>query len=183
MEMKYLIALPLGALAFVGVAQAEPKTRTTTFDGPNATSTKTTVRDRHAGTFTSDRDITRKSDGATASVNRERQRTENGVSGSGSVTDFKGRSGSYEYDRTRTDNGFTTTGSATDRRGRSYQYDASGQRTENGREASRTVNRDGTQVYNRTDSVSRSGGQVTRNTNVTRDRSFKPRAARRGRGG
>jgi hypothetical protein len=182
MDMKYLITLPLIAFALAGAVQAEPKTRTSTFDGPNASSTKTTVHDKEAGTFTSDRDITRKSDGATASVNRERQRTENGVSGSGSATGFNGKSASYEYDRTRTDSGFATTGTATDRKGRSYEYDAYGRKTDTGREASRTVNRDGAQIYNRTDNVTHSGGTVSRNTNVTRDSSFKPCAGRRGRG-
>jgi hypothetical protein len=165
MDMKYLIAqrlaiMPLVALAFTVSANAET-TKTTTIEN-----------------LTVDATATRNSDGATATHSRERIKTEDGVSGSGSQTGFNGKTRSYEYDRTRTEDGFTTTGSATDKQGRSYEYDASGRKTETGRESERNVTRDGDQVYNRKASVARVDGQVQRDVTTVRDPSFKPRNAR-----
>ncbi len=175
--MKYWIALPLLALATTGVANAET-TKTVTIEKPKGTATKTVTRDKEAGTLVVDASATRASDGATATRHRERARTEDGVSGSGNSTGFDGRTSNYEYDRVRTEDGFTTTGSATDRQGRNYEYDAYGRKTDTGRENSRTITRDGDQVYNRTGNVSRVDGQIKRDVSVTRDPSFRPRNAR-----
>lgn len=166
--MKKLIALSLTAALLAGAAQAKPVTRTSTFDGPKVSSNKTTVTDKRAGTFSSDRATTRKSDGAVSTTARDRQRTDTGVTGSGSHTGFGGKTSSYEYERTRTDDGWTTTGSGTGPNGGDYSYSGNGTRTENGREADRSLSRNGTEVYHRTDSVSRDNGTVTRDTSVTR---------------
>jgi hypothetical protein len=177
MDMKYLITLPLMALAFAASGNAQT-TKTVTIEKPKGTATKTVTRDKEAGTLVVDGSATRNSDGATATRHRERTKTEDGVSGSGSQTGFNGKTRSYEYDRTRTDNGFTTTGSATDKQGRAYEYDAYGRKTETGRESERNVTRDGEQVYNRRASVARVDGEVQRNVTTVRDPSFKPRNAR-----
>lgn len=174
--MKTLITLPLFALALVTSAHAQTS-KTTTIEKPKGTATKTVIRDN--GNLTVDATATRASDGATAIRTRERTKTEDGVSGSGSQTGFNGKTRSYEYDRTRTEDGFTTTGSATDKQGRAYEYDAYGRKTETGRENSRTVLRDGAQVYNRTGSANRADGQIQRDVHVTRDPSFKPRKSMR----
>ena len=89
--MKKLIAFTLSAAFLAGIAQAEPATRTSTFDGPKASGTKTTVRNKDAGTFSSDKIVTRKSDGATATSERDRQRTDTGFTSSGSRTGFNGK--------------------------------------------------------------------------------------------
>ncbi len=172
--MKYLIALPLAALAFAASANAQTS-KTVTVEKPKGSVTKTVTRDE--GNLTVNAIATRASDGATATHNRERTKTEDGVSGSGSQTGFNGKTRSYEYDRVRTEDGFTTTGSATDKQGRNYEYDAYGRKTETGRENSRTVLRDGEQVYNRTGNVSRADGQVTRDVSVTRAQDFRPKKA------
>lgn len=178
--MKYLIALPLAALALTVSANAQTTT-TNTIEKPKGSATRTVTRDD--GNLSVDGTVTRASDGATATWERDRIRTEDGVSGSGSSTGFNGQTRSYEYDRTRTGDGFTTTGSATDRQGRTYEYDAYGRKTETGRENSRTVTRDGEQVYNRTGNVSRVDGQVQRDVSVTRAQDFRPKKARAARPG
>lgn len=166
--MKHWIALSLTAALLAGAAQAKPVTRTSTFDGPKVSSGKTTVRDKQAGTLSSDRVSTRKSDGAVATSSRDRQRTDTGVTGSGSRTGYSGNSSSYEYERIRTDDGWTTSGSGTGPQGGDYSYEGTGTRTENGREADRSLSRNGTEVYHRTDSVQRDNGSVSRDTSVTR---------------
>lgn len=166
--MNKLIALSLTAVLVAGAAQAKPVTRSSTFDGPKVTSNKTTVTDKEAGTFSSDRASTRKSDGAVATTSRDRQRTDSGVTGSGSHTGYGGKTSSYEYERTRTDGGWTTTGSGTGPNGGDYSYSGNGTRTENGGHADRSLSRNDTEVYHRTDDVSRSNGTVTRDTSVTR---------------
>ncbi len=166
--MKKLIAFTLSTALLAGIAQAEPQTRTSTFDGPKASGTKTTIHDKAAGTFSSDKIVTRKSDGATATTERDRQRTDTGFTGSGSRTGFNGKTATYHYERTKTDNGWSATGSGTGPNGGEYSYSGSKTRTDNGFTANRSASRNGTEVYNRTDTVSRSDGNVTRDTSVTR---------------
>ena len=145
--MKKLIAITLSATLLAGAAFAEPVTRTSTFDGPKASGTKTSVRDKEAGTFSSDKIVTRKSDGATATTERDRQRTDTGFTSSGSRTGFNGKTATYDYERTKTDKGWASSGTGTGPNGGEYSY--TGSKT-------------------RTDTVSRSNGNVTRDTSVTR---------------
>ncbi len=166
--MKKLIAFTLTATLLTGTAFAEAQTRTSTFDGPKASGTKTTVRDKDAGTFSSDKIVIRKSDGAVATTSRDRQRTDTGFTSSGTRTGFNGQTSSYDYERTKTENGWTATGSGTGPKGGEYSYSGSKTRTDNGFTANRSASRNGTEVYNRTDTVSRSNGMVTRDTSVTR---------------
>jgi hypothetical protein len=94
--------LALGAvLCAPAAALAEPATRTVTFDGPRAEGTRTVTRDREAGTLVRDTQVTRRSDGATASRHYERQRTETGFTASGTATGFNGGTRSFEVTRTR----------------------------------------------------------------------------------
>lgn len=166
--MKNIVLISLSAALLAGTAHAEPKTRTSTFDGPKVSSSKTSVADKQAGTFSSDRETIRKKDGAVATTSRDRERTDTGVSGSGSHTGFGGKTSTYEYERTRTDDGWTTSGTATGPNGGDYSYSGNGTRTEDGRQAERSLDRNGAEIYRRTDNVSRSDGSVTRDTQVTR---------------
>jgi hypothetical protein len=166
-------------------ATAEHVTRTVTVDKPNYEGTRVTVRDKAEGTVTRDTDVTRKSDGATASRDYSRDRTETGVVASGSATGFNGKTRSFDYERTRTDSGFTANGNATGRNGQTYDYSADRTRTDTGYVSNRNVvNGDGRTLYNRDVAVNRSGGNVTRSVDVTRAKGFhRPQVARRGIGG
>lgn len=93
--------LAFGAvLCAPAAAFAEPVTRTVTFDGPRYQGTRTITRDREAGTVTRDARVTRRSDGAVATRHVELQRTESGVTGSGTVTRFNGETRSFQISRT-----------------------------------------------------------------------------------
>jgi hypothetical protein len=166
-------------------ATAEPVTKTVTVDRPNYDATRVVVRDKAAGTLTRDTDVIRERDGATASRDYSRTRTDSGVSVSGSATGFGGKSRSYDYNRTRTDTGSTTSGTATGRNGQRYTLSGSRTKTETGHVANQNiVNGNGRTVYNRDATVSRSGGNVTRSVDVTRAKGFHPRqAGGRGLGG
>jgi hypothetical protein len=140
--LKTLLILSVATLAATA-AFAEPNTRTVTIDGPKAAGTRTIVRDPAAGTLTGETDVTRKSDGATAS---------------------------RDYSRTRTETRYTAAGTATGFNGQTYT--GSGQRVRNGDgsgyAAGQTiVNGDGKTVYDRDVVVARSGGQTTRSVDVT----------------
>jgi hypothetical protein len=176
--MKTMLLIAGAAALLATNAYAEPKTRTVTVDGPNYDGTRTIVRDKAAGTLTRDTDVVRARDGATASRDYSRTRTDTGVSVSGSQTGFGGKTGSFAYDRTRTETGSTTTGTATGRNGQSYALSGSRMKTETGHVANQNiVNGEGRTVYNRDASVSRSGGNVTRSVDVTRASGFHPRQA------
>jgi hypothetical protein len=88
------------ALCAPAVALAEPVTRTVTIDTPRYEGTRTTTRDREAGTMVRDTEVTRRSDGATASRHVERQRTENGFTVSGNATAFNGATRSFQVTQT-----------------------------------------------------------------------------------
>ncbi len=170
-----LIALTVASLGATA-AFAEPRTRTTSFEGPNATGTRVTVRDPAAGTLSRDTSVTRTSDGATATRTYDRGRTESGVSASGSATGFGGKTRSFDYDRTRTDTGYTATGTATGRNGRTYDYSAD--RTRDGAggfTANRAVTSGGTSLYNRNVVQTRSDGQVNRSVTSSRKAGYTPR--------
>ncbi len=184
--MKTILLIASAAALAPTAAAAEPVTKTVTVDRPNYDATRVIVRVKDAGTYTRDTDVVRQRDGATASRVYSRTRTDSGVSVSGTQTGFTGKTRSFGYDRTRTDSGSTTTGSATGRKGPSYALSGNRVRTDAGFTANQNaVNGDGQIVYNRDASVSRSGGNVTRSTNVTRTSGFHPpRVAGRGfRGG
>ena len=157
--MKTILLIASAAALAPTAAAAEPVTKTVTVDRPNYNATRVIVRDKDAGTYTRDTAVVRERDGATAS---------------------------RDYSRTHTGSGSTTTGSATGRKGQSYNLSGNRARTDAGFTANQNaVNDDGQIVYNRDASVSRSGGNVTRTTNVTRTSGFHPpRVAGRGfRGG
>lgn len=167
--MKAVILIASAAAMFATAANAQPVTKTTTVDRPNYEGTRVVVRDKAAGTATRNTDVTRKSDGATASRDFSRTRTDTGSTVSGSSTGFNGKSSSFEASRTRTDTGFTSSGTATGRNGQTYTMTGNRTRTENGYTSNRNVvNGSGATVYNRDASVSRANGQVTRSVNTTR---------------
>ena len=89
------------ALCAPAAALAEPRTRTVTIDTPRFEGSRTVTRDREAGTLVRDAELTRRSDGATATRHYERQRTETGFTASGTATGFNGGTRSFEVTRTR----------------------------------------------------------------------------------
>jgi hypothetical protein len=172
--MKNLISLSITAMLIASPALAE-RTKTVTVDNEKVSGSKTIARDGQ-GNVVVDGTLTRKRDGATATHNYDRTRTENGWTASGQQTDFQGRSRGFDYQRARTGNGFEATGSAYNRRGDEYGYSAYGQRGENSRERGRNVTRNGAVVYDRVDTATRNdAGQIVRNSAVTRDPTFRPK--------
>jgi hypothetical protein len=182
--MKTLILLAGVALAATA-AVAEPTTKTVTVDRPNYDATRVIVRDKEAGTLTRETDIIRERDGATASRDYSRTRTDSGVVASGSATGFAGRTSSFDYSRTRTDTGYVASGTATGKGGRTYSYDAERIRNGSGFTAEQTVTGPkGRTLYDRDVAVTRSGGNVTRSVDVTRAKGFhRPQGLGRGIGG
>lgn len=172
--MKTPILISIAALAASGTAFAEPVTRTTTYDGPKVDATRVAVRDQAAGTYSRDATATRASDGATASRNHDRTRTDTGVAVSGSATGFAGNTRSYAYARSRTDNGYSASGTATGRNGQTYTLDGQGVRTDTGYSRGQSVTGStGATLYDRDVVASRSNGQVTRDVSVTRAAGFR----------
>ncbi|MEE9434568.1 MAG: hypothetical protein V3V15_10060 [Sphingorhabdus sp.] len=171
--MKKIIYIPLAAMLIAGPALAE-RSKTVTVDNDRISGSKTVTRDGK-GNVSIDGELTRKSDGATATHRYDRERTENGWTASGEQTGFKGRSRGFDYQRERTENGFEASGSAHNRRGDEFGYTAYAARGENSRERGRNVTRNGEVVYDRLDTVSRENGQIVRNRTVTRDPSFRPK--------
>jgi hypothetical protein len=179
--MKSVFAVSAFIAALATPALADPVTKTVTIDKPNFEGTRIIVRDKEAGTLSRDSEVTRKSDGAIATRSYDRARTEDGVTASGSGTNFRGQTRSFNLDRSRTETGSVTTGAFTGRGGNTFDIAGSRNRTDTGFTANQSVtNAAGERVYNRDKSVSRSGGQVSRSVNVTRAQGFKgPRAGRR----
>lgn len=163
--MRSLFVLASAVLLLPSAAQAQ-STRTTTYDGRNYDATRTVTRDPTTGQLSRDTSVTRASDGATASHSFDRQRTDTGVTRSGSTTNFQGQTRGYDYARTRTDTGYTASGSATRFNGDSYGYSASGRRGPNGGYVRRqgVTNSDGELVAGRRVAVRRGPeGGVYRN--------------------
>lgn len=174
--MKMILIVPLVAALIAGPALAEPVTKTVTRDGPKYDSTRTTVRDKEAGTLSRDATVTRDSDGATATRSYDRARTDTGATASGSRTGFNGKTSTFDLERTKTANGSTTVGTATGPNGGTLNYTGSRERTDHGYTANQTVvNGHGTTVYDRNVSQTRADGQVTRSVDVTRAAGFHPR--------
>ena len=131
--MRFLVPVGVAiAIAASSVAIAEPVTRTITVDTPRYDGTRTTTRDREAGTLERDTLLTRTSDGSVATRSYDRQRTDTGASLSGSTTRFNGDTSSFDAERTRTDRGYRTEGRVTGFNGETYAYRAGARRTPNG---------------------------------------------------
>jgi hypothetical protein len=131
--MRFLVPVGVAvAIAASSAAFAEPVTRTVTFDTPRYDGTRTTTRDREAGSLERDTVLTRSSDGAVAIRSYDRQRTDTGASLSGSTTRFNGDTRSFDAERTRTARGHRTEGGVTGFNGERYAYHAAGRRTPNG---------------------------------------------------
>jgi len=92
---KHLLTAAALAL-FAPAALADPVTKTVTIDTPKYEGTKTYTRDKQEGTFVRDTELTRKSDGATATREYDRQRTAHGYNAEGTLTRFNGQT--YDYD-------------------------------------------------------------------------------------
>jgi len=120
---KYLLA-GIVAVLMAPAAAADPVTKTITVDTPRYEGTKTITRDKEAGSLSRDAELTRKSDGAVATREYDRQRTDSGVTASGSTTRFDGDTRSFDYDRTRTAHGYNATGTVTGFNGKTYDYSA-----------------------------------------------------------
>jgi hypothetical protein len=173
--MKALLLAGMGALLATG---ALAQTRTQTFNGPKFEGSRTVTRDREAGTLSRDVEVTRKSDGAVATRSFDRRRTDDGVTASGSATNFKGQTRDWSYERSRTENGYTASGTSTGFNGQNYTFSGNGARTENGFNRSQTLrNGAGETLYDRQVAVSRANGQVSRQVNVTRAEGFRPNRA------
>lgn len=136
----------------------------------------TAVRDSGAGTVSRDTEVTRKSDGATATRSYNRARTETGFTASGSETGFAGRTRSFDTTRTRTENGSSTTGTYTGRGGETYALSGNRQRSQGSFSANQNVvrNSTGETIYNRDVNATRSNGQVSRSIAVTRRQGVRP---------
>lgn len=171
---KFMLVPALAAILAVP-ALAEPVTKTITIDRPNVDGTRTIVRDKDAGTLSVDTQVTRASDGATATREFDRARTEDGFTASGSSTNFAGETRSFERTRTRTDTGSTTSGSYTTPSGETYTTSGNRTRSDTGFTANQNIKDSaGTTVFNRDVSVARVDGQVTRSVDVTRAEGFRP---------
>lgn len=122
--MNKLMLGGLAAMLTTTAALADPVTRTYTIDTPKYEGEKTVTRDKEAGTMSKDAELIRKSDGAVASREYDRARTEDGFIASGSRTQFDGATRSWDYQRTRTNNGWNAEANITGFNGNSYEYDA-----------------------------------------------------------
>ncbi len=122
--MTKLIWAGAAALMVTSVAVAEPITRTYTVDTPNYEGVKTVTRDKEAGTVSKDAELSRLSDGAVATREYDRSRTDTGVVASGSTTRFNGDTRSFDYERNRTAHGYNAEGSVTRFNGETYDYNA-----------------------------------------------------------
>ena len=128
--MTKLVLTAASVALFAPAALADPVTKTVTIDTPKYEGTKTYTRDTDEGTFSKDAELTRKSDGATATREYDRQRSETGVTASGSTTRFNGSTRSFAYERTRTAHGHNAEGTLTRFNGQTYDYDAKVRRGE-----------------------------------------------------
>jgi len=129
--MNKLMLGGLAAILIAPAALAEPVTRTYTIDTPKVEGEKTVVRDKEAGTVAKDAELTRKSDGAVATRQFDRARTDSGAVASGSTTRFNGDTRSFDYERNRTAHGYNADGSVTRFNGETYDYNARLRRGEN----------------------------------------------------
>lgn len=120
--MNKLMLSGLAAMLATTAALAEPVTRTYTIDTPNYEGVKTVTRDKEAGTVSKDAELTRLSDGAVATREYDRSRTDTGAVASGSTTRFNGDTRSFDYQRDRTAHGYNAEGTVTRFNGETYDY-------------------------------------------------------------
>ena len=122
-----------------------------------------------------DAELTRKRDGATATREYDRQKTESGWTASGSATNFRGQTRGFEAMHSRGNGSAQTSGSYSTFRGQSYTFSGSRQKSGTGYVANQNIqNSSGATVYNRDVSVTRANGQVNRSVDVTRAQGFRP---------
>jgi hypothetical protein len=177
--MKFIITISAMAMLAAGSAHAQTS-RTATVDGPNYSGTRTTTIDPTTGTASRDGSLTRKSDGAVATRELDRTRTENGVSIQGNSSNFAGETRNLDYNRTRTDTGSTATGSLTRRNGETLTYDASRTRGNGSLTAQQNLTgANGQSLYARTATSTRTATGVSRSVNATRAPGCRARGARR----
>ena len=93
--MTKLLLAGIAAVLIAPAALADPVTKTITIDTPKYEGTKTITRDKDEGILTRNTDLTRKSDGATASRDYTLTRTAHGYNAEGTLTRFNGET--YDY--------------------------------------------------------------------------------------
>lgn len=120
--MKSLTILTLAAAGLIATPALAQQSKTVTIDTPRYEGTRTTERDRAEGSLTRETDLTRKRDGATASRDFSRQRTEDGVVRDRTATDFQGRTATSQYERQRTAHGWQASGERVQRDGDVLTY-------------------------------------------------------------
>lgn len=178
--MKILFAIP--ALVALTTAPAfAQQTRSKTVDGPNYSGTQTITVDPTTKTYAKDGTLTRKSDGAVATRQVDAQRTDAGITASGSSTGFNGKTSSFNYDRVRSDNGSSATGTFTGRNGGAYAYNGNVARNGDGTgyTASQGVTGPGgTSLYNRNVTATRDASGINRSVTTSRAPGLRPGAAR-----
>lgn len=177
MQSRFILAI----IATLGATSATAQTsNTTTIDRPGYSGTRTTIVDPVTGIASRDGTVTRKADGAVASREMDRTRTDSGVAIQGSSTNFAGETRNVDYNRTRTDTGSTATGSFTRRNGDTLTYQSNRTRGDGSFAAQQEVTgANGQSLYARTATASRSDTGVGRSVNVTRAPGFQPRASAR----
>ncbi len=182
--MKAIYFLTAALLLTPATALAQ-ETKVRTGSGPNGSATQTTTIDKEAGTVDRNTVVTRASDGATATRDVNRIKTDTGSTVTVDATNFQGETRSAERVRTRTENGSTMTGTGTTFDGRSYGVSGERARTDNGYTASqRVTGSDGSTVASRDVVATRENGRVNRQVTTDRPQRERPqRSSRRARGG
>lgn len=174
--MKSTLILPTLIIFAASTVNAQ-STNTVTVDRPNYSGTRTTVIDPETGTASRDGTLTRKADGAVATREFDRTRTENGVTIQGNATNFAGETRNLDYNRTRTDTGSTATGTFTRRNGEAVTYTGSTTRGDGSFAAQQNVTgANGQSLYARSATTTRTDAGITRSVNATRAPGFHPRA-------
>lgn len=177
--MKAIHILSVAMLMLPGAALAQ-EGADRTYTGPKGSATQTVTIDKEAGTLDRSTVVTRNSDGATATRDFNRTRTETGSTVSTSSTNFKGETASSERVRTRTENGSTVTGTATGYNGQTYGIAGERARTDNGYTASqRITDSAGGTVAARDVVATRENGRVSRQVTTDRPQRSRPQGARR----
>lgn len=167
--MRSFLTLVPVLLAAGSAATAQPVVTTKPIETDKVTGTRTLTVDGAAGSRRVQLDLTRKADGATASRDITRQRTDTGATVTGTASNFSGQTANWNIARERTADGYTATGSGTGFNGKAYGYSGQGSRTANGYSTSRSVtDANGAVVAGRSVNVSRQNGQVTRQVSTTR---------------
>lgn len=160
--MKIRTVLMFAAAGLAATPALAQQSRTVTVDAPRYEGTRTSEYDRDARTLTSETDLTRKSDGATASSNLVRQRTEEGITRERASSDFHGRTSNTSYQRRRTADGWESEGQHVRRNGSVADYTGQGTRTDTGYTAHQTRSVNGQPRGSRTVEVTRPPRRATR---------------------